>query len=95
MKFSYIAIVLGAASVVSAQAACISAVAAIPTCGVSCINSAASVYCTGTSNYACECASATFTSIESAAANCVIGACGLATAAQVLSSVAAVCTACA
>ncbi|KAI9641604.1 hypothetical protein NHQ30_009457 [Ciborinia camelliae] len=94
MKFSYVAIGLGAASIVSAQAACTSAVAAVPTCGVSCINSAVSVYCTGTNNYACECASATFTSIENAAANCVIGACGLATASKVLSSVAAVCTAC-
>ncbi|ESZ94185.1 hypothetical protein SBOR_5463 [Sclerotinia borealis F-4128] len=80
MKFSYVAIGLGAASVVSAQAACTSAVSAVPTCGVSCINSAVAAHCTGTNNYACECAPATFTSIENAAANCVIGACGLITA---------------
>lgn len=36
MKFSYAAIILGAASIVSAQsAACTAAVAAVPACGVS------------------------------------------------------------
>ncbi|KAB8296448.1 hypothetical protein EYC80_009189 [Monilinia laxa] len=69
---------------------CISSSCLYISCGCYSHLWSASVYCTGTSNYACECASATFTSIENAAANCVIGACGLATAAQVLSSVAAV-----
>ncbi|KAF7865518.1 hypothetical protein EAF04_006492 [Stromatinia cepivora] len=96
MKFSYVAIGLGAVSIVSAQsAACTSAVAAVPACGVTCINSAVEKHCTSIDDYACECASATFSSIKSDASGCVINACGLATALQVLDDVTAVCTACA
>ncbi|KAF5877728.1 uncharacterized protein Bfra_002097 [Botrytis fragariae] len=95
MKFSYAAIVLGAASVVSAQsAACTAAVAAVPACGAPCITSAAATYCTGT-DYACECEAATFSKIETDATNCVIAACGATVALEVLSAVNAVCTACA
>ncbi|KAF7909915.1 uncharacterized protein EAF01_003633 [Botrytis porri] len=95
MKFSYTAIVLGAASVVSAQsAACTAAVAAVPACGAPCIDAAAATYC-GANDYACECASATFSQIETDATNCVIAACGATVALQVLSAVNAVCTACA
>ncbi|KAF7927371.1 uncharacterized protein EAE97_010046 [Botrytis byssoidea] len=95
MKFSYAAIVLGAASVVSAQsAACTAAVAAVPACGASCINTAAATYCTA-GDYACECAAATFSKIESDATNCVITNCGATVGLQVLSAANAVCTACA
>ncbi|KAJ8065016.1 hypothetical protein OCU04_007319 [Sclerotinia nivalis] len=96
MKFSYVAIGLGAASIVSAQsAACTSAVTAVPACGVPCINSAVKTHCSSIDNYACECASGTFSSIQSDASSCVINACGLTTAIQVLDAVSAVCTACA
>ncbi|PQE05091.1 Extracellular membrane CFEM domain protein [Rutstroemia sp. NJR-2017a BVV2] len=95
MKFTKIALVLGTAtSLVSAQSACSAAVSAVPACGTSCISSAASAAGCAPTNYACECAPATFTSIQNAAVLCVLGACGLTTATQVLSSVSAVCTAC-
>ncbi|TGO54116.1 hypothetical protein BCON_0112g00100 [Botryotinia convoluta] len=96
MKFSYVAIGLGAASVVSAQStACTAAVAAVPACGAPCINTYAAKYCSGTNNYACECASDTFSQIKSDATNCVIAACEATVALQVLSAVNAVCSACA
>ncbi|APA10765.1 hypothetical protein sscle_07g055350 [Sclerotinia sclerotiorum 1980 UF-70] len=96
MKFSYVAIGLGAASIVSAQsAACTSAVAAVPACGATCINASVEKFCSSTDNYTCECASSTFSSIQSDATTCVINACGLTTAAQVLSAVNDVCAACA
>ncbi|QSZ37337.1 hypothetical protein DSL72_009435 [Monilinia vaccinii-corymbosi] len=100
MKFSSIAICLGAASVVSArvastQDACSTAVAAIPACGTPCINTAVLNYCTSTTDYSCECADATFTALKNSATSCVIAACGLATAGQVLTAVNAVCAACA
>ncbi|CAD6444326.1 a2cf800a-bd15-469e-bf54-5c2029873197 [Sclerotinia trifoliorum] len=96
MKFSHIAIGLGAASIVSAQsAACTSAVAAVPACGATCISSAVTKYCPGSvNNYACECASATFSSIKNDATSCVVKACGDATALQVLTAVNNVCAAC-
>ncbi|PQE30872.1 CFEM domain-containing protein [Rutstroemia sp. NJR-2017a WRK4] len=96
MKFTQIALVFGtAASFASAQSACSAAVSAVPACGTSCINSAASAAGCASTNYACECTPATFTSIQNAAVNCVLGECGFATAVQVLSAVSAVCTACA
>ncbi|KAM0153469.1 hypothetical protein ACHAQE_007657 [Botrytis cinerea] len=95
MKFSYAAIVLGAASVVSAQsAACTAAVAAVPVCGASCIDTATSKYCSGADDYACECSSDTFSQIESDATNCVVTACGVDGAIEVLNAVSKVCTTC-
>ncbi|TEY73223.1 hypothetical protein BOTCAL_0081g00130 [Botryotinia calthae] len=95
MKFSYAAIVLGAASIVSAQsAACTAAVAAVPACGASCINTATAKYCSGADDYACECSSDTFSQIETDATNCVVTACGASVALQVLEAVSKVCTTC-
>ncbi|KAM0318561.1 hypothetical protein ACHAO8_001652 [Botrytis cinerea] len=95
MKFSYAAIILGTASIVSAQsAACTAAVAAVPACGASCIDTATSKYCSGADDYACECSSDTFSEIENEATDCVVAACGVNVAIEVLDAVSKVCTTC-
>ncbi|KAL6711697.1 hypothetical protein ACN47E_004631 [Coniothyrium glycines] len=72
-----------------AQTACDPVASAVPTCGVPCIQSAASaVGCTGT-DYACRCNNAD--AVQSSALGCVVGACGIATALQVQASASAVC----
>ncbi|KAF2029963.1 hypothetical protein EK21DRAFT_66619 [Setomelanomma holmii] len=80
--------VLFAASV-TAQTACDPIASAVPTCGVPCISSAAVAVGCDPNSYSCRCSSAD--AIQSSAINCVLGACGLATALQVQASASAVC----
>src|SRR5947207_9167540 len=71
---------------------CDSAIAAVPTCGTSCIASAASaVGCTPGDN-ACPCSSSQNAAIQSIAQNCVISACGINNAIALQASAAAVCS---
>ncbi|KAF2008772.1 hypothetical protein BU24DRAFT_456035 [Aaosphaeria arxii CBS 175.79] len=77
-------------SSVSAQTACDSAASAIPTCGVPCIQSAASGAGCDSTNYRCRCSSSSV--IQASAQACVISNCGIATALQVQASAAAVCS---
>ncbi|ROV90984.1 hypothetical protein VSDG_07681 [Cytospora chrysosperma] len=68
------------------------ATAAIPSCGVPCITSAASAIGCGTVDYACQCTSSA--ELQSSAQACVLSACGLATGLQVVTAAEAICTAC-
>ncbi|KAF1354161.1 hypothetical protein EJ07DRAFT_158774 [Lizonia empirigonia] len=78
------------ASSVTAQTACDSVASAIPTCGIPCISSAASVVGCGTGDYRCRCSSSS--AIQASAQGCVISNCGIATALQVQASGQAVCS---
>ncbi|KAH7371582.1 hypothetical protein BKA66DRAFT_572815 [Pyrenochaeta sp. MPI-SDFR-AT-0127] len=92
MQFSTVFTIIAALCVssVSAQTACNAAASAVPTCGVPCIQSAASVAgCTATADYRCRCSNSA--AIATAAQACVIGNCGLVTAIQVQASASAVC----
>ncbi|CZR68964.1 uncharacterized protein PAC_18865 [Phialocephala subalpina] len=93
MKFIHLALTLSGAAIASAQTTC-TATAAIPTCGVACITSAASAVGCAATNYACQCSSSASSAIEASALDCVISACGLVTALEVSSAAAAICTAC-
>ncbi|KAH7112584.1 hypothetical protein B0J11DRAFT_446746 [Dendryphion nanum] len=81
--------VFALSSSVFAQTACNSAAAAIPTCGVGCIQSAASVVGCDSTNYRCRCSSSS--AIQASAQGCVLNSCGLATALAVQASANAVC----
>ncbi|PSN70530.1 hypothetical protein BS50DRAFT_548680 [Corynespora cassiicola Philippines] len=90
MKASSIVAALALAiTSVSAQAACDPVASAIPTCGVPCIQSAASGVGCDSTNYRCRCSSSS--AIQASAQGCVINNCGIATALQVQASASAVC----
>ncbi|KAF2649971.1 hypothetical protein K491DRAFT_721160 [Lophiostoma macrostomum CBS 122681] len=90
MKTAFIStLALAFVTSVSAQSACDSAASAVPTCGVPCIQSAASAVGCDNTNYSCRCSNAA--PIQSSAQACVISNCGLATALQVQASASAVC----
>ena len=59
-----------------------------------CLNSAASGVGCATADFACQCSSSASAAIVTAALGCVVSACGFATALEVSSSAAAICTAC-
>src|SRR5436305_4238285 len=71
---------------------CDSAVAAVPTCGTSCIASAASAVGCATGDNACPCSSSQNAAIASKAQACVISACGIDSALALQKSAAAVCS---
>src|SRR5439155_1737981 len=76
----------------SAGSPCASAIAAVPSCGVSCIASAASAVGCVAGDNACQCSSSQNAAIASMAQSCVISACGINQALAVQSSAAAVCS---
>ncbi|KAF1840349.1 uncharacterized protein K460DRAFT_297136 [Cucurbitaria berberidis CBS 394.84] len=78
------------ASAAFAQTACDPAASAIPTCGVPCIQSAASGAGCTNGDYRCRCRNSA--AIQSSAQTCVISNCGIPTALQVQASANAVCS---
>ncbi|KAK5657402.1 hypothetical protein OQA88_2972 [Cercophora sp. LCS_1] len=86
-----LAAVVSAGPVAKRQDAC-PQVADIPACGVTCIVNAFVQLGCGEEDYVCACSN--FDSLRSAAAGCVIGACGLFGAGSVLTAAQAVCDAC-
>ncbi|KAL2217469.1 hypothetical protein M432DRAFT_438768 [Thermoascus aurantiacus ATCC 26904] len=91
MKSTPIFLVFGLAALASAQSQCDPVASAIPSCGTSCITSAASAVGCAYTDYACQCSSSQSAAIQSRALNCVVGACGINTALQVQASAEAVC----
>ncbi|OAL43949.1 hypothetical protein IQ07DRAFT_649735 [Pyrenochaeta sp. DS3sAY3a] len=87
MKFVTIIAILSAS--VAAQTACDSVAASVPTCGVPCIQTAASSAGCGSGDYRCRCSNSAI--IQSSAQACVISNCGIVTALQVQASGSAVC----
>src|SRR4051794_34771325 len=77
---------------VTCSGSCYSAIAAVPTCGTSCIASAASAVGCAPGDNACPCSSTQNAAIASMAQNCVISACGINSALALQSSAAAVCS---
>ncbi|KAE9368382.1 hypothetical protein N431DRAFT_346710 [Stipitochalara longipes BDJ] len=91
MKFSTSLVVASLAAWAQAQTACNSLTSAIPTCGVPCISSAASLVGCAITDYACQCSSSQYTAIQSAAQGCVLSSCQ-ASAASVLLAANAICS---
>jgi len=91
MKFSTSIIAFGLAAWAQAQTACDSLTSAIPTCGVPCISSAASLVGCALTDYACQCSSSQYAAIQSAAQGCVLSSCS-AQAASVLIAANAICS---
>ncbi|EUC26771.1 hypothetical protein COCCADRAFT_113436 [Bipolaris zeicola 26-R-13] len=86
---STLSIFLFLATSISAQTRCDPVASAIPTCGVPCIQSAASSVGCGGTDYSCRCTNSA--AIQNGALGCVVGNCGIATALQVQASASAVC----
>ncbi|KAL8872972.1 MAG: hypothetical protein Q9174_001494 [Haloplaca sp. 1 TL-2023] len=78
-------------AIAQAQEQCAASASAIPSCALSCIESAGSeVQCTQ-GDYACQCEPTKSAAIASAALGCVISACGPATGLAVQTAASAVC----
>jgi hypothetical protein len=79
-------------SVAPGPTQCDASVSAIPPCATNCIVSAGAQYGCSKLDFWCQCEPDTYTNIKSAALNCVVGACGVSGAVDVLNAANAVCS---